>query len=90
MKRPDNNVLMFIFGFIFGGLIGMAAALLLAPQSGEETREAIRARGLELRDLAAERVEDARLRAERALEDAQLRLDELAQSLREQRQSSGE
>ena len=32
----------FLAGFVIGGLVGAATALLLAPQSGEETRTIIR------------------------------------------------
>jgi gas vesicle protein len=38
----------FVAGFLIGGLVGAATALLLAPQSGEETRAAIRDRSIEL------------------------------------------
>ena len=31
-----------VFGFVAGGLAGASVALLLAPQSGEATREAMR------------------------------------------------
>ncbi len=31
----------FVTGFVIGGAIGAIAGILLAPQSGEETREAI-------------------------------------------------
>lgn len=54
----------FIVGFLVGGLVGAAAALLLAPQSGEETRALIREKGIELQDRADEMTVDARRRAE--------------------------
>lgn len=44
----------FLIGFIIGGLTGAAVSLLLAPQSGEETREYLRERAIELRDKAAD------------------------------------
>lgn len=34
----------FILGAIFGGILGAAAAILLAPGSGDETKTAIRER----------------------------------------------
>jgi len=40
----------FLVGFIVGGLTGAVAALLFAPQSGEETRAVIKERSIELRD----------------------------------------
>jgi len=38
----------FMAGFLVGALVGAAAALLLAPQSGEETRTLIREKVIEL------------------------------------------
>lgn len=46
-------------GLLIGGLAGAGAALLLAPQSGKETREQIQQKTIELRDRAAETVEGA-------------------------------
>jgi gas vesicle protein len=42
----------FFTGFFVGALVGGAAALLLAPQSGEETRAQIRDKGIELKEKA--------------------------------------
>ena len=44
----------FFAGLVIGGLVGAALALLLAPQSGEETRAIIRDRSLEYKDWAEE------------------------------------
>ncbi len=69
----------FLAGFIIGGLVGAATALLLAPQSGEETRTLIREKSIELKDKAQETSAEALARAEAALKEAQARYDELAQ-----------
>ena len=53
----------FFAGLVIGGLVGAALALLLAPQSGEETRAQIRDRSLEYKDRAEEGYLDARQRA---------------------------
>jgi gas vesicle protein len=45
-------------------------ALLLAPQSGEETRAVIKERSIELRDRAAAEAEEAWKRAEEAAKEA--------------------
>ncbi|HEY9086862.1 MAG TPA: YtxH domain-containing protein [Anaerolineaceae bacterium] len=73
----------FLIGFIIGGLTGAVSALLLAPQSGEETRTVIRERAIELRDRASESLEDAYARAEQAAADARTRADELTKVAKE-------
>jgi len=44
----------FLAGFVFGGLLGAALALLFAPSTGEEMRSQIRDKSIELRDRAGE------------------------------------
>ncbi len=44
----------FLIGFIVGGLTGAAVSLLMAPQTGEDTRAYLRDRAIELRDRASE------------------------------------
>ena len=73
----------FLVGFVIGGLTGAAVALLMAPQSGEETRTIIHDRSIELKDKAVERAEEARTRAEAAAAEARARADELAKLTRE-------
>ncbi len=50
----------FLIGFIIGGLTGAAIALIMAPQTGEETRAVLRDRAIELRDKAQETAQVAR------------------------------
>ncbi len=66
----------FAAGLILGALIGAGIALLVAPQSGEETRRLLRRRARKVADVAGDRYEDikdrvkaARRRAEEALSD---------------------
>jgi gas vesicle protein len=42
MSDRNGNIGAFFSGFLFGSLVGAAVALLLAPQSGDETISAIR------------------------------------------------
>jgi gas vesicle protein len=53
----------FFAGFVVGALVGAAAAILFAPQSGEETRAMIRERSIELQERSAEMSAEARRRA---------------------------
>ena len=53
----------FLSGLIFGGLVGAAIGLLMAPRTGDEMRQLLRDQSIQLRDRAAEKVEDTRARA---------------------------
>jgi len=67
----DNDPLgAFMAGFVVGGLAGAAAALLLAPQSGEETRAQIQQQGIELQARAQETLGEARKRADELITEA--------------------
>lgn len=59
----DSHGWEFFTGFLLGTVVGAAAALLLAPQTGEETREVIRERGIELQGRMGQTSEEARSRA---------------------------
>lgn len=60
MSDRDGNSLVW---FLAGLGVGAAVGLLYAPQSGSETREAIRARAEEGRDYMKTRARDARNQA---------------------------
>jgi gas vesicle protein len=72
----------FLAGFVVGGVTGAVVALLLAPQSGENTRTMIREKSIELRDKAAQSAEQAIARAEAAAAEARARAEELARQIR--------
>ena len=61
-----SNVFGVFVGMLIGGLAGAVTMLLLAPQSGEDTRMQIQEKGIELRDRTTGMVEEAM---------AQVRLD---------------
>lgn len=60
MSENNGDFGAFLAGFVIGGLVGAATALILAPQSGQETREKIAARSDELRHLGEERFQHVR------------------------------
>ena len=76
MSDRDTQFGAYLAGFVLGGLIGAVAALLLAPQTGEETRTQIRDKSIELKDKAAETAEDYRVRAQEYVQSAQHLLDD--------------
>lgn len=54
----------FAVGLIIGGLVGAAAALLLAPKKGSETRSDLLERSLAMRSRAEELAAQARTQAQ--------------------------
>jgi gas vesicle protein len=83
MSRQENDFGAFLAGFFMGGLIGIGVAMLFAPQSGEETREQIYQRSIELADIANQKVEEARAKAEKAIAEARVKAEEATQELQE-------
>ncbi len=73
----------FFIGGLVGGLLGAAAALLIAPQAGEETRAMLREKGIELKERAEETSLEARRRAEEAAMAARQRAEAAAAEARE-------
>ena len=63
MSDNNGDLGAFLAGFVIGGLVGAAVALIMAPQSGEETRARISTRSAELRDAGTVRLQSARERA---------------------------
>lgn len=68
----------FLVGFIVGGLTGAAVALLLAPQSGEETRTVIKEKAIELKDKASETYSEVSAKASAVAADAKVKADALS------------
>ena len=73
----------FLVGLLLGGLTGAVAMLLLAPQSGKETRDQIQQQGIELRDQTVKSVEgavtQARGKARQITDDVREQAGELQQ-----------
>jgi gas vesicle protein len=77
----SKEVSSFFTGFFIGALVGGAAALLYAPQSGEETRTQIRERSIELREKAEATYGDIVSKIEESTEDLRVRSEELSAKL---------
>lgn len=72
----------FIGGFVLGGFVGAAIALLMAPASGEETRHQIRSEGVALKhrgqEYSDDKMHDAQKmvkKGQKGVSDVQARLD---------------
>ena len=73
----------FMAGLLAGAAIGVGAALFLAPQSGEDSRDDIRGAGAMVRDRTVETFDEARgavedwiAQTKQTIEDTRQRLDE--------------
>jgi gas vesicle protein len=72
----NKEIPFFFTGFVAGALVGVTAALLLAPQSGKETRAQIREKGIELEGKAHEAYDQAKARVETTSEQIRHKADE--------------
>jgi gas vesicle protein len=73
-----KEVSSFVTGFFIGALVGGATALLLAPQSGEETRTQIREKSIELREKAEATYTEALKQLEATTEEIRKRTEEIS------------
>ncbi len=75
MSASNGKVL---FGFIFGAAVGVAAGLLFAPGSGEETRNKLKEKSREYSDELAkqmnEKLDDLKHFVSDKTEDAKARI----------------
>jgi gas vesicle protein len=80
MSDNSSDIGSFIAGFLIGGLVGAAVALLLAPQSGEDTRTFIKTKSIELKDQTAAQAADVRAKADAYAADLRSKADQYARS----------
>ncbi len=87
MSQDDRPVIIVerssgVGAFLFGAALGAVAALLMAPQSGEDTRRAIGDRGRRVRDRASEAADELAERVEGRYEQAKERFENGFESVR--------
>jgi gas vesicle protein len=74
----DDQLVGFVAGLLLGAAIGVAAALLSAPQSGRRTRRKLGRAAVEIRKSSGDRwddvAEEVRTRVDDALQGARKRL----------------
>jgi gas vesicle protein len=71
-ENSSSELGAFLAGFVIGGLVGAAVALVLAPQSGSETRTQLVNKSQDLRDAGTERVHQMRDSADEYLNQSPL------------------
>jgi gas vesicle protein len=72
-----------LVGLLAGALAGVIATLLLAPQSGEETRTQIREKGDELKDMAETRYTDLQERLDSTATELRAEMEKLSARVEE-------
>ena len=60
MNENDSDLGAFLAGFVMGALVGAATALILAPQSGQATRNKLADFSMDLRQASEERLDQVR------------------------------
>ncbi len=83
MSEDGGEIGAFMAGFVIGGLVGAATALLTAPQSGAETRAQIAAKGEEIRRAGGEQINRYGEIASTSWTDAQVRMKETGEQVQE-------
>jgi gas vesicle protein len=78
----------FFSGLIIGSMIGAILAVVLAPQSGEETRDYIRGKAHEAKNRALDLAYDMKDRAAEVADDLRAQADQLSQMSRQAYEST--
>jgi gas vesicle protein len=73
----------FFTGFFVGALVGGAAALLMAPQTGEETRTQIREKSIEIKEKAEATYGDVVAKIDAQTTELRTRTEELSAKMDE-------
>lgn len=71
----------FLTGFIVGGAVGAIAGILLAPQSGEETREMLSDASREVAEKTDKTVKEIQEKADTVVSDLQQKGDEIMEKI---------
>jgi len=73
----------FLAGFLVGGAIGAVAGILLAPKSGEETRQMLADGAKDMLDKADETVKQIQSKADDVVSDMQKKGEEIKEKLQD-------
>ncbi len=81
MAGNNHNGCSLLQGFLIGGALGAAAAILFAPKSGKELRSDIKEKGCDVLDEAKRLCCDAQTKAKALVEGAKCGVQDLRKSL---------
>ena len=79
MSENNSTFGAFAVGLFTGAILGGIAALLFAPQSGEDTRKLIQEKSQEAYEKAGKTMEETYAQAETSLAEARAKIEELAE-----------
>lgn len=89
MSENNGEFGAFLAGFVIGGLVGAATALILAPQSGQATRSTLAEHSAEWRSAGSQRFDHVRERANTVLTETRSRAQEASTQIQERIVLSG-
>lgn len=89
MSENNGELGAFLAGFVIGGLVGAATALILAPQSGQATRSTLAEHSAEWRNAGGQRFGNVRERANTVLTETRSRAQEASSQIQERIVLSG-
>ncbi len=84
MEEKESDLGAFLAGFVIWGLVGAATALILAPQSGNATRQQLIDMSTDLRHSADTHTREYRDRAETLITDTRNRAQHLTDQVQDQ------
>jgi gas vesicle protein len=70
--KPMSDRSLFAVGFVLGAVAGAAAALMLTPYSGDEMRDQLKEKGIELKTEAERLATDAKTQAQELQEKGRI------------------
>ena len=82
-KETKGGFGWFLFGFLLGGLAGAAAAMSYTPESGEDFREQVREKGIDLAGRARGHWDELSEQARTQVEQVREQVEQGIQSARE-------
>jgi gas vesicle protein len=84
MSNNESDLGSFLAGFVIGALVGAATAIILAPQSGQATREQIAGFSSDLRRSADTYTREYRDKAESIITDTRTRAQQITEQVQDQ------
>lgn len=78
-RRGGGGIFQWWRGFMIGGTTGLLLSLLVAPQSGEQTRDLLRYKSVQLKHAAEQTAAEAKEKASNLTKDARMQVQTLKQ-----------